>query len=398
MKKIAFIASGHFGSTIPLIKEYVNHGYSVDYYILCSKLVRDVEAADIFYEPHSLGVNEIPPVNWPKLNTYFQSHNIKIYCIRTPRPYETHQSLYRLALVYRRLVIKKACKFIDKQGYQWVNIVGRYNVLDIEYYLRYLRTISYVSLHEVCDHQNPAFAKPNRLLSYLFKSRSHIIVFSNKSKKDLCSYDGAIESLVHTIPFGLFTSYRIFQGCLKRTIKEDYILFIGRITPYKGISVFINATRSISDKDLKYVIAGKGNDDSLTQIEEDSRYIIINQYLSNEQFVELVENALLIVCPYLSISQSGIPQSVFVFSKPIIASRIDGFCDIITEGENGLLFKTGDVVELEKQLKFILNSSELYNKLREGAGQFENKHKELSWSNIFSLYETFAKQLLVYEH
>ena len=113
---------------------------------------------------------------------------------------------------------------------------------------------------------------------------------------------------------------------------------------------------------------------------------IINRRLSNSELCEVISKCSLVVCPYLTMSQSGIPQTVFTFGKPIVASDLFGFQEIISNGENGLLFKCGDSSSLARCINDFISNDELRKKIYHNVRRFEFLHKDYSWDEIADFY------------
>ncbi|MDE6284595.1 MAG: glycosyltransferase, partial [Bacilli bacterium] len=253
-------------------------------------------------------------------------------------------------------------------------------------YGKYIKTKYIVSLHEVCDHSNPDFDHPNKVLKYLFSNKVPIILFSDKSTEDIKKYKGAVEENLYRVNFGQFDSFKIFQGEKHLDLPSHYVLFIGRFTPYKGLRLFYEATKELASKGYHFVVAGSGNDEAIEDLKRIPNFTIINRYLSNRDFVELVERSSFIVCPYTSMSQSGIPQTAFVFNKPIIATDLDGFKEIIQNGRNGLLFSSNNKLELSEYINLLIENNSYLNELIEGVGMFEKLFPKYSWKEITETY------------
>ncbi len=388
MKKIAFLASGHAGSTMPLIKAFLEKGYKVDYYILCNNEVKNIEATDCRYTSTHRGVEEIAPKYWPKLsNNYIKSNRLKIYSVNTNRPFENIKFLNIVAGYIRSWQIRKICEYINEQNYCFVNFIGRYQVSDIIRYGEFVKTKYIVSLHEVCNHSRPDYDHPNHVLRYLFRKRIPIIVFSDKSRHDLKKYKGSENAIIYRENFGKFNSFKIYQGRKNLDLPDNYVLFIGRLTPYKGLRIFFEATKDLARKGCKFVVAGNGSDEALNDIKSIPNYTVINRYLTDEDFVELVERCSFVVCPYTSVSQSGIPQTVFVFNKTIVATDLDGFREIIIDGENGVLCPINDKLKLSENISLLINESDKREKLEKGVQQFEKLFPLYSWNEIADKYE-----------
>lgn len=89
--------------------------------------------------------------------------------------------------------------------------------------------------------------------------------------------------------------------------------------PYKGIGLLYQAYLKNLNKgeNIPIVIAGKGNDRYLPLFVKAPNVKVINTYLSNQDIATLIANCKAVVCPYLSASQSGIPQTVNQFGKKL---------------------------------------------------------------------------------
>ena len=57
----------------------------------------------------------------------------------------------------------------------------------------------------------------------------------------------------------------------------------------------------------------------------------------------MIRKCHIVVCPYLSSSQTGITQTVFNFDKPIVATKVPAFTTTIEDGKTGLLVDVNDV-------------------------------------------------------
>lgn len=386
MKTAAIIVDSHVGSTIPLCKALAEKGYTVDYYIIGVGTVKSPEGTDIEYFS-KIGISKIPALNYPKLNAYFSNSNITIYSITLPRPYSKLRFISRFMSLLRKVSMNRCAKKIRQKSYDWINLVGRYNSVELIPFLDICGNQCVVSLHEVFDHANPEFSNVPALISKIIDNRIDTVVHSEKSYKDILHYDGIDKSCVHHINFGLFESFSIYNDNNSLTLPNCFFLFFGRITPYKGLVFFVEAAKTLSKKfpEIKYVIAGNGKDSVLDTIENDDRFIVLNRFITNEELAELTRKSHAIVCPYTTMSQSGIPQTTYVFNKPIIASDLDGFREVISNKVNGLLFKAKSIESLSKAMEESLNP-DIYTKIVNGVKDFQKQFQAYSWSCIADQY------------
>ena len=191
--------------------------------------------------------------------------------------------------------------------------------------------------------------------------------------------------MVNIVPFGLFETYLLFDNRLKLIRNNtNIILFYGSIRPYKGLNILIDAVDILKNKsflNFKVVVAGSGIIANKAKLVNDKTYIIINRYISNEEIVALNKQARIIVCPYISASQSGIVMTTFLFGKPIIASDVGAFKEAITDMYNGLLITPNSAEDLANSINKLLNDTNLYNNLCKNVLKF-NESSKFGWRQI----------------
>ena len=156
-------------------------------------------------------------------------------------------------------------------------------------------------------------------------------------------------------------------------IEEPYILYIGSILPYKGLPfLYKTICEYFKIPSFKVVVAGSGKDSVLNDIRNDKRFVLINKYVSDEDFANLIRYTKCVICPYVSGSQSGIPQSAMVFGTPVVATKVGAFPEFIEEGKNGYLVDYGDTKGMAMAISKILDGKFLQG--------FVPEH--LKWDNI----------------
>jgi glycosyltransferase involved in cell wall biosynthesis len=134
---------------------------------------------------------------------------------------------------------------------------------------------------------------------------------------------------------------------------NDYALFMGRLSPEKGLRTLLRAFEQLPQFKLK--ILGTG------PMEQELRDYIAQKSLRNVEFLgfksgaeklEILNNALCLVLP--SEWYENFPVTVleaFMASKPVIASRMGGLPYIVEEGKSGLLFEAGKPEELARKIR-----------------------------------------------
>ena len=135
--------------------------------------------------------------------------------------------------------------------------------------------------------------------------------------------------------------------------KDDYILFLGRLVPEKGVKYLIQAYKEL-DTDKKLVIAG-GTSDSGEHLKElmalagEDPRIIFTGFVQGRVLEELYCNAYLYVLPS---DLEGMPLSLLEamsYGNCCLTSNIPECASVL--GEFGITFEQGDVLDLRYKLQ-----------------------------------------------
>lgn len=146
---------------------------------------------------------------------------------------------------------------------------------------------------------------------------------------------------------------------------EDYILYLGRLVPEKGIAYLIEAFKQI-DTDKKLVIAGGSSDAKEFEKElritaQSDERIIFTDFVEGRVLAELYSNAYIYVLPS---DLEGMPLSLLEamsYGRCCLTSDIPE-CTSVTE-DKGVTFKKGDIQDLKDKLKSLCDSPVTVQKL-----------------------------------
>ncbi len=174
-------------------------------------------------------------------------------------------------------------------------------------------------------------------------------------------------------------------------IKNDYILFLGRLVPEKGVHLLIEAFKNVKT-DKKLVIAGgtSDTDDYVSQLKaqvsEDDR-IIFTGFQQGQVLQELFSNAYVYTLPSLL---EGMPLSLLEamsYKNCCLVSDIAECKEVVKD--KAVVVKSGDTGELEKAMQRLCDDEELVRGYKENAREYIlNK---FSWDDVtkrtLALYE-----------
>jgi glycosyltransferase involved in cell wall biosynthesis len=170
-----------------------------------------------------------------------------------------------------------------------------------------------------------------------------------------------------------------------------YFVYCGRLSEEKGLKTLLKAMRSV--KTSKLLLVGVGpQQQELEALTKDYQLqnVEFTGYLTGEALREAVRNAMFTVLP--SEWYENNPVSVleaFALGKPVIAANIGGIPEVITDGQEGLLFQTGNAEELAEKIRHLLMSPEERSSMGRAARTkvMEQFHPTKHYERILTIYE-----------
>ena len=180
------------------------------------------------------------------------------------------------------------------------------------------------------------------------------VVILNKS--DVSFVKANYCSNVHVIPHASFSYY--VNSLAEDTQLKYKIGFIGRIEPYKGLDLLVDAFLKLDER-FNLIIAGSGKIDNSTlqKITSNNRIELINRYIKDDEFSVLLNKMDVVVLPYKRASQSGVIPLVFAHGKPVIVTNVGALEEQVPEG-TGIVTKA-DVDSLVKSIFSLYNNPQL---------------------------------------
>ncbi len=173
------------------------------------------------------------------------------------------------------------------------------------------------------------------------------------------------------------------------------ILFLGRLEKRKGLPFLLEAFAGVKRElpDTRLIVVG--GDGGLRAVCE--RYVqrqgledvLFTGYVPNEEVARYFKSADVYCAPNTGAESLGIVLlEAMAAGTPIVASRIEGFTDVLTEGKEGLLVPPRDKEALAGALKQMLTNAAMREEMGKQAARTAQGH---SWT------EASARVLRYYE-
>ncbi len=228
---------------------------------------------------------------------------------------------------------------------------------------------------------------------------SAIISVSKRLKK---YYENKYKTDVFFVPIG-FSEPKFVEinEIYKKFSLEpfQYILFLNRLVPEKGIHYLIEAFKNIKRDDFKLVIAGtsfQGDKyvDNLKEMVNGDKKVIFTDYVTRNEIHELYCNAYFFVLPSELEGMPAVVLEALSHKCPVLVSNIEENLDIINDGGKlyGFVHNNRDVADLQKQIKFLFDHPELVNDMRIPGYNFINR--KYSWDKTVQMTYDIYKYVM----
>jgi alpha-maltose-1-phosphate synthase len=216
---------------------------------------------------------------------------------------------------------------------------------------------------------------------WLARKVNAIVVHGTKLKYALISR-GISENKICVIPHLDYGYLLALSSKLDSDNSFEYVLLFGKIKPYKGVKILLEAARKVRKKlgnKFRLIIAGKGSKtflDSLLRT-DDLEYIHVqNGYIPDIEIPKLFRNAKFLVLPYIDASQSGVVSLAYTFSKPVIVSNVGSIAEYVEHGTTGLIFESGDTEQLSNYIEELVQNNDKCIEM--GKNAYQKSKNEMS--------------------
>ena len=169
--------------------------------------------------------------------------------------------------------------------------------------------------------------------------------------------------------------------------KEDYFLFLGRLSHEKGVETFLDACAQVSG--ARAIVAGDGPLRNSLRKHYSSNGVEFVGFVEGKQKAQLLARAKALVVPSVWLEHQPISVMEASFAAtPTIASRIGGLPEMVHHGHTGLLFESSNVAELASLLQWCGDHPGELQRMGANARQFAQEHfsEKSNYEELMSLY------------
>lgn len=204
---------------------------------------------------------------------------------------------------------------------------------------------------DVYKHVDVISAQSNAAVKLIQRQGLNMPIFPISCGIDLHSYcpDPTVDRQMYRARFGLDQQKKAF-------------LFLGRIDGEKRIDVLIRAIQQLSRDDIQMVIAGYGKmENRLRRMVADlniQHRVRFTGFISAENVPGLMNSVDVFVMPSEAELLSISTLEAMACGRPVLLANALALPELVRDGENGYLFKPGDVKDLVRLMNILADYPE----------------------------------------
>ncbi|WP_367897793.1 glycosyltransferase family 4 protein [Leptospira sp. WS58.C1] len=244
--------------------------------------------------------------------------------------------------------------------------------------------------HNLFDHDSGSLKK--FITKILIRNADGYLVHSSEQKAILTSMFP--DKIVLQNPHPIYQQFPDPKKRLKAKGKLE-LLFFGFIRPYKGLDLLLEALAKLNDPEIHLTVVGESWKDPNELISYSRGLGLKNvefhlEYTDEVSVSEFFQRSDLVVLPYRSATGSGVATIAYHFEKPILATRVGGFLDMVIEGKTGFLIEAGNSDLIAKKIASLSRKS--LEKMKPAIRDFK---KSFTWESMTSKVLEFHSQLVI---
>jgi glycosyltransferase involved in cell wall biosynthesis len=233
-----------------------------------------------------------------------------------------------------------------------------------------------LNVHDPVPHSGEKNFKNIGARMLFYKRADKFITFSKYSEKLFKETFKCYAQLCTSIKLKPYKFYSQFDKNINEN--KNYISFLGRFSLYKGIDIFIKVIDQLQKvcPDQNFLIAGNPTNGFNYDLKSDPKLpkntTVIQRHLSAKEMCNLIQDSVLIICPYRDATQSGVIMTAYALNTPVIVTDVGGLPEYVIEGKTGyisicdpisIVNTTLDIISEERKgLNTKLEISEIANK------------------------------------
>jgi glycosyltransferase involved in cell wall biosynthesis len=153
------------------------------------------------------------------------------------------------------------------------------------------------------------------------------------------------------------------------------LLFMGRIMPYKGLSLFLDAVDILREEHVEVEVGvfGEGSLGTSAARLEKMGAEVVNRWLTETEISGVLRRYHAIVLSHTEASQSGVAAAALGAGLPVVATPVGGLMEQIMDGQTGIVAPRLDARAVAEAIKRLLLNPLLYRMVCQNIAQSKER-------------------------
>jgi glycosyltransferase involved in cell wall biosynthesis len=150
------------------------------------------------------------------------------------------------------------------------------------------------------------------------------------------------------------------------------LLFFGRILPYKGVAMLLDAFARLRTAGVAVSlnVTGRGAIDAAPELTAQPGLTIQNGWVAPDAIGGILAGADAVALPYLEASQSGVVAAAYGAGLPIVATPVGGLAEQVVDGVTGVLARSTSAADFVDAIRRLIETPGLYEACRSGVATY----------------------------
>jgi glycosyltransferase involved in cell wall biosynthesis len=146
------------------------------------------------------------------------------------------------------------------------------------------------------------------------------------------------------------------------------LLFFGRILPYKGVAMLLDAFARLRTDSVAVSLSviGRGEIGAAPELTTQPGLTIRNGWVAPDAIGGILAGADAIALPYLEASQSGVAAAAYGAGLPVVATPVGGLIEQVDDGVTGVLARGTSAADFADAIRRLIETPGLYETCRAG--------------------------------
>ena len=234
-----------------------------------------------------------------------------------------------------------------------------------------IRTLLIV--HDADPHPGERRPLLDRMVGQEIRGSDRIVTFSNHVADRLKARGDVPEDRIARLYHPIF---RFGATAAAARHAPFRLLFFGRILPYKGVGMLLEAFARLRAEgaDVMLTVVGRGRIDAPAGLLTQPGLTIKTGWVAPDAIGGILAEADAIALPYLEASQSGVVAAAYGAGLPVVATSVGGLAEQVFDGVTGVLARGTTAEDFAEAIRRLIETPGLYETCRAGAGRQAEAH------------------------